>query len=78
MLLVTFGEMISNPLTIAAILFASFGIAISMMATKITKLYRKTEEVSKDDKLLLGLKIAGLILILLAFVMLLIWGSQAL
>lgn len=78
MLLVTFEQMISSPLTIAAIIFASFGIALSMLATKITKAVRKTQEVSRDDKLLLGLKITGLILILLGFVMLLIWGAQEL
>ena len=76
MLLVSFLEMITNPLTIAAIICASFGISISMMATRITKMYRKTNEVSKEDKVLIGLKIAGLILIMLAFVFLLIWGAQ--
>lgn len=76
MLLVTLGSMLSNPIVIAAIILAAFGIACSLLATKITRSVRKTEKIAQDDKLLLGLKIAGLVLILLAFVCLFFWGLQ--
>ena len=78
MLLGSFEQMITNPLCIFAILFAAVGIAIILLAPKITKVVRKTEVVDGTDKLLNGLKIAGLILILLAFVLLTIWGMEAL
>ena len=78
MLLVSFEQMITNPLCIFSIIFAAFGIAVILLATKITKFVRKTETVDENDKLLSGLKIAGLVLILLAFVLLIIWGMEAL
>lgn len=74
MLLVSFTEMILNPIVICAIILAAFGIAVSLLASKITKVVRKTTEVNPEDKLLLGLKIAGLLLIVLGFVFLFIWG----
>ena len=74
MLLVTFVEMISNPMVICAIILAAVGIAMSLLATKITKTVRKSATVAEDDKLLLGLKIAGIALILFAFLLLFLWG----
>ncbi len=78
MLLVTFKEMISNPIVILAIILAGCGVATTLLAKKITKTVRKTETISQDDKLLLGLKIAGLAAILLGFVCLFIWGAAGL
>ena len=74
MLLVTFVEMISNPMVICAIILAAVGIAMSLLATKITKTVRKSATVAEDDKLLLCLKIAGIALILFAFLLLFLWG----
>lgn len=78
MLLVTFEQMITNPLNIFAIIFAAFGIATVLLAKKITKVVRKTETVEDNDKLLQNLKIAGICMIILAFVLLTIWGMDAL
>lgn len=78
MLLVTFLQMISNPLCICSIIFAAFGIAIVLISKRITKFVRKTDTVDEGDKLYTGLKIAGICLILLAFVLLTVWGLDAL
>ena len=78
MLLVSFEQMITNPLSIFAIIFAAFGMATILLAKRITKLVRKTETVEEDDKLLRNLKIAGLCMVLLAFVLLFVWGMDAL
>lgn len=74
MLLETLGSVLSNPLYIVAIIFGSLGLACALIAKKVTKLIRKTEEVKPDDKLLLMIKLAGLALILLGFILLVIGG----
>ncbi len=74
MLLENFGIVLRDPIYILAIVFASVGIACALLAKRITKLVRKTEEVKPDDKVLLGMKIAGLALILIGFVLLMIGG----
>lgn len=74
MLLESFGSVLSNPLYVVAIILASLGLACALIAKKVTKLVRKTDEVKSDDKLLLILKLAGLALILLGFILLVIGG----
>ena len=78
MLLVTFEAMITNPMCIFSIIFAAFGMAIILLAKRITKLVRKTETLNDDDRLYNTLKIVGVCLILLAFALLTIWGMDAL
>ena len=78
MLLTSFVSMISNPLCILAIISISFGIACSLIAKKLTKTIRKTENVSDDDKLLIGIKTTALILIMLGFILFIFWGLEAL
>ena len=75
MLLESFSSVISNPLYIVAIIFASLGLACALIAKKVTKVVRKTEEVKPDDKLLLYLKLAGLGLILFGFILLVVGGA---
>lgn len=74
MLLEDFLSVLGDPIYVLAIIFASVGIACALLAKKITRLVRKTETVKPDDKVLLGMKIAGLALILVGFVLLMIGG----
>jgi len=74
MLLESFSSVISNPLYIVAIILAALGLACALIAKKVTKLVRKTQDVKPDDKLLLMLKVAGLGLILFGFILLVIGG----
>lgn len=74
MLLEKLGKVLSDPIYIVAIVFAAVGIALALIAKRVTMLVRKTKEVKPDDKLLIMLKIAGLALILFAFVLLMIGG----
>lgn len=78
MLLVSFESFISNPLSILAIVCVAFGITALLLAGKIARVVRKTETIDKQDKLFVGIKIAGVVLILLGFVLLTIWGMEAL
>lgn len=74
MLLEDFGKVIGDPIYIFAIIFAALGIACALIAKRVTKMVRKTDEVKPDDKLLITLKIVGLVLILAGFVLLMIGG----
>ena len=78
MLLEKLGKVLSDPIYIVAIVFAAVGIATALIAKRVTMLVRKTKEVKSDDKLLIMLKIAGLALILFAFVLLMIGGLSKL
>lgn len=74
MLLESFAKVISDPVYIFAIIFASLGIACALLAKKVTKLVRKTDDIKPNDKLLIGMKVAGLALILIGFLFLMIGG----
>ncbi|MBR4124340.1 MAG: hypothetical protein IKR12_02075 [Clostridia bacterium] len=78
MLLENLGKVLSDPIYIVAIVFAAVGIALALIAKRVTMLVRKTKDVKADDKLLIMLKIAGLALILFAFVLLMIGGLSKL
>ena len=78
MLLVTFEAMITNPMCIFSIIFAAFGMALILLAKRITKVVRKSDTIDDNDKLYNTLKIVGVCLILLAFALLTIWGMDAL
>ena len=72
---ITFGEAISDPLIICTIIFAAIGIACVLLAKKVTVVVRKTKDVTPNDKVFVGMRVAGLVLILLGFVFMLIWGA---
>lgn len=74
MLLEGFVDVIKSPEYILAIVFASVGIACALLAKRIARLVRKTDDIKPDDKVLLGMKIAGLGLILVGFILLMIGG----
>ena len=74
MLLESFAKVIGDPVYIVSIILASLGLAISLISKKVTKVVRKAEEVRPDDKLYIGLKVCGLVLILVGFVLLVLGG----
>ena len=74
MLLESFANVISDPVYIMSIILAALGVAVALISKRITKLVRKTSEVKPDDKLYLILKLTGLTLILVGFVLLTFGG----
>ena len=74
MLLEEFAKVISDPIYILAIILAAVGIACALLAKRVTKLVRKTDDVQPSDKVLIGMKLVGLALILAGFVLLMIGG----
>ena len=74
---ITFVEAITNPLIITAMICAAFGIACVMLARRVAQAVHKTADIKPDNKTLLGMRIAGLVLIMIGFVFLFIWGAPA-
>lgn len=74
LLLESFDKVITDPIYIASIIFASLGIACALIAKKVTKVVRKTDQVDSKDKLFLMLKVIGLGMILAGFVLLMLGG----
>ena len=74
LLLESFEKVITDPIYIASIIFAALGIAVALIAKKVTKVVRKTEQVDPKDKLFLMLKLIGLGMILAGFLLLMLGG----
>ena len=75
---ITFGEALSNPLIIVAIISAALGIACVMLARKVAVVVTKNPQVKPDDRTYVGMRIAGLVLIMIGFVLLFVWGALGL
>lgn len=75
---ITFGEALSSPLIIVAIISAAFGIACVMLAKKVAVAVTKNPDVKPDDRTYVGMRIAGLVLIMIGFVLLFVWGALGL
>ncbi len=57
---------------ITSIILGALGFAVICLAKRITKTIRKTNFISSDDKVYISIKIIGLILVVLAFVVLMV------
>ena len=78
MLLEGFINVLKDPIYIVSIILAAVGIACALIAKRVTKLVRKTDNVDPSDKLLLLIKVIGLGLILIALLLLIIGGVSKL
>lgn len=78
MLLEDFINVLKDPIYIVSIILAAVGIACALIAKRVTKLVRKTDNVDPSDKLLLLIKVIGLGLILIALLLLIIGGVSKL
>ena len=66
---ITFKEFIAKGNVIAGIICAIVGVAIWLLAINVTKSVRKTEVVKHDDTVLIGCKVAGLVMLLIGMVL---------
>lgn len=62
---------------LTSVLLGALGFAVICLAKRITKTIRKTNLIAPDDKIYIAIKIVGLILVVLAFVVLLIASINA-
>ena len=67
-LAITLIDMILRPATITSIILMMFGLALCFLATRITRAVRKSKNVSSDDKVLLTVKVIGIVLLLLGLI----------
>ena len=62
---VTFKEFIQKGNVIAGIICAIVGVAVWLLALNVAKSVRKTEVIKPNDTLLVGCKVAGLVMLLI-------------
>lgn len=67
-LAISFIDMILRPATLTSMALMIIGLALCFLAGRITRAVRKTSNVSSDDKLLLTLKVIGLVILLLGLI----------
>lgn len=57
------------------IILAIIGIAVAVLSKRVAKAIRKVDEVNEDDKIVLGMRVAGLVFALIALI-LVAYGSN--
>lgn len=65
---VHFIEFLNQPLIIVGLILLAFGIAMAVLAKRITRVARQSDEVDPNDKVYAAFKIIGLLLITAGFV----------
>ena len=68
----TLVDMLTNTNVISSMILIIFGLALSILASRITKAVRKTSEISSDDKLLLILRAIGLVFMIIGLIIMLL------
>ena len=66
---ITFKEFIQKGNVITGIIFAILGVATWMLAIHVAKFVRKDETIKPNDSVLVGCKVAGLILLLIGMIL---------
>ncbi len=72
LLLENFVDVISRVNVIAGIILAAVGLALTLLAKKITRIARKKQDIDEADKLYLALKGLALVMILVALIVMII------
>lgn len=62
---------------LTSIILGALGFAVICLAKRVTKTIRKTNFISPDDKVYIIIKVIGLILVVLAFIVLLVASLSA-
>lgn len=75
---ISLGEALKSPFIIVAMICAALGIACVMLAKKVAVAVTKNPDVKPDNKTYVGMRIAGLVLIMIGFVLLFVWGALGL
>ncbi len=66
----TISERFQLPMFTLGIVLAVLGVAIGVLAKRITRVVRKSNTIENNDKILISLKLVGLILLFLALILL--------
>lgn len=66
---VTFKEFIQKGNVITGIIFAILGVATWLLAMNVAKFVRKNDAIKPNDTVLVGCKVAGLVMLLIGMVL---------
>ncbi len=66
---------LSSMPVIMGIALATLGIALAILSKRVAKAVRKTSELNEDDKIVLGMRVVGLVFALVALI-LVAYGSN--
>lgn len=66
----TISERFQLPMFTLGIVLAVLGVTIGVLAKRITRVVRKSNTIENNDKILISLKLVGLILLFLALILL--------
>ena len=65
---VSFIEFLNQPLIIVGLILLAFGIAMAILAKRITRVARQSDDVDPNDRIYSAFKIIGLLLIIAGFI----------
>lgn len=65
-------SMLTNPTIWISLILVIIGLSMSFLSARITRVVRKTNEVSTDDKLMVLLRAIGLVLITIGLIILIV------
>ncbi|MCI6860201.1 MAG: hypothetical protein MR862_03480 [Clostridia bacterium] len=69
---VTLVEFLQRPNVLVAIFLAVVGITLAILSRRIARAVRKTKDIPDNDGLLVGLKITGLVMIMIGLILMII------
>ena len=69
---VTLIEFLQRPNVLVAIFLAVIGITLAILSRRITRSVRKSKDIADNDGLFVGLKITGLVMILIGLILMVI------
>ena len=62
-------EWFANPMAVVGVVLAAVGLAMALIARRVTVAVRGTRDIKSDDKVFLSIKVFGLIVILVGLVL---------
>ena len=62
---------------LTSIILGAIGFAVICLARRITKTVRKTNFIASDDRVYISIKLIGLVLVVVAFILLMVGSLQA-
>ena len=68
----TLVEFLQRPNVLVAIFLAVVGITLAILSRRIARAVRKTKDIPDNDGLLVGLKITGLVMIMIGLILMII------
>ena len=62
-------EWFANPMAVVGVVLAAVGLAMALIARRVTVAVRGTRDIKSDDKVFLSIKVFGLVVILVGLIL---------